>query len=343
MKKFLIGCLLTLCLALAAGTASACPMREGCPGNLQYPIGAIGPATHTIVCKRCGGSITEAHSLKKTYIFPAPTCTTDGLERDQCDCAFTIATRTVPALKHDITTHPGKAPTCTEKGWNAYETCSRCDYNTYSELVPTGHKYAAYTTQPTCTKAGYTTHTCANCKDSYTDGKTAASGHWFGEWTPTTDDAHTARCRNEGCGYRLSAACSPVALKLSGEDKTVKEFSLCPVCGEADDGTHWTLEARATAKSVRLPRGEVLVRVSENADGERLMAVGFEFAGKLTQAKKPVTVSVPAELLEEGSLRLVSADGTETELPFTVKGKTASFTLEFGDNTPVRLLRLLAA
>ena len=34
-----------------------------------------------------------------------------------------------------------KAPTCTEIGWDAYDTCSRCDYTTYVEIPALGHSY----------------------------------------------------------------------------------------------------------------------------------------------------------------------------------------------------------
>lgn len=42
--------------------------------------------------------------------------------------------KTVAALGHDTITHDAQAPTYTEVGWNAYTTCSRCDYTTYAEL-----------------------------------------------------------------------------------------------------------------------------------------------------------------------------------------------------------------
>ena len=41
---------------------------------------------------------------------------------------------------HILEKHEGKEPTCTEYGWQAYETCSRCDYTTY-EVIPAGHTY----------------------------------------------------------------------------------------------------------------------------------------------------------------------------------------------------------
>ena len=72
-------------------------------------------------------------------------------------------------LGHDYVMHDAQAATCTEIGWAAYATCSRCDYSGYAEKPALGHDYAAKTTKPTCTKKGYTTHTCTRCQDSYRD------------------------------------------------------------------------------------------------------------------------------------------------------------------------------
>jgi hypothetical protein len=48
---------------------------------------------------------------------------------------------TVAALNHDLQSHAEKAATCVEVGWNAYESCSRCDYTTYSEKPLIDHNY----------------------------------------------------------------------------------------------------------------------------------------------------------------------------------------------------------
>ena len=70
----------------------------------------------------------------------APTCTEIGWDAyDTCSrCDYTTYAE-LPALSHDLIHHDAKAPTCTESGWNAYDTCSRCDYTTYAELPALGH------------------------------------------------------------------------------------------------------------------------------------------------------------------------------------------------------------
>lgn len=63
-----------------------------------------------------------------------------------------------PALGHDLIHHDAQDPTCTECGWEAYDTCSRCDYTTYVEIPANGHTPAAAVeenrVEPSCTEAG---------------------------------------------------------------------------------------------------------------------------------------------------------------------------------------------
>ena len=67
--------------------------------------------------------------------------------------------------QHDLEQHAAKAPTCTEKGWNAYETCKNCDYTTYAELPALKHYLVYYKAKdPTCTEPGCDAYeTCSRC------------------------------------------------------------------------------------------------------------------------------------------------------------------------------------
>ena len=61
------------------------------------------------------------------------------------------------ALGHDRIPHSAKAATCTDKGWNDYVTCSRCDYTTYEEIAALGHvEVVDPAKEPTCTEKGLT-------------------------------------------------------------------------------------------------------------------------------------------------------------------------------------------
>ena len=51
---------------------------------------------------------------------------------------------------HTLVYHEGKDPTCTEAGYEAYVTCSTCDYSTYEELLALGHNFV----NGKCTRCG---------------------------------------------------------------------------------------------------------------------------------------------------------------------------------------------
>ncbi|MBR1748155.1 MAG: hypothetical protein IJ735_08160, partial [Clostridia bacterium] len=87
------------------------------------------------------------------------TCTEDGWEEyDTCTrCDYTTYQK-IDKLGHDIVHHNGQAATCTEDGWEEYDTCTRCDYTTYQKIDKLGHNYNSVVTAPTCTEQGYTTH-----------------------------------------------------------------------------------------------------------------------------------------------------------------------------------------
>ena len=238
-----------------------------------------------------------------------------------------------------------KAATCTEIGWDEYDTCSRCDYTTYVELPALGHDYQKTVVQPTCEKGGYTCYTCSRCEDTYTENPVKKLLHWYGEWTPNGDGTHSAACRREGCKHTGKVECETFEYRLLFADAEDYVIELCPVCGEVSDGARLALVTEAVAKAEHLPQGELVLRLNELQNGEHILSVGFEYSGKLTQPTEPVEIHLPVELLEGYALKLLDADGTETELPFTVTEDTATFTLTFDaqDEIPVRMIRLVPA
>lgn len=259
---------------------------------------------------------------------------------------------------HDLESHDAQAPTCTEVGWEAYQTCTRegCTYTTYQEIPAQGHDYAAKTTPATCTAEGYTTYTCTRCGDSYRDDVVPALQHWYAEWTPNGDATHAAPCKRD-CDKIGSADCAAVAWAvLTGEVRT--EFTLCPVCGEVSEirmidengevvetreAVRLLLEdAKAEALTERLPAGEIVVRMGELESGELLMSVAFEISGEMTQPTGQVKITLPAEVLEGHTLAIIEEDGAEAPIELEIEEGTAAFTLDFTESqTPVALLRLL--
>ena len=96
------------------------------------------------VCVTCGAEYGEKdsnnHALEQ-HAAKAPTCTEKGWDAyETCSrCDYTTTYQELPALNHDLVHNDAQAPTCTEIGWDAYDTCSRCDYTTRTELPALKH------------------------------------------------------------------------------------------------------------------------------------------------------------------------------------------------------------
>ena len=101
-----------------------------------------GYTTHTC---HCGDNYTdtyvEATGHSHNAVITKPTCTEQGYTTHTCHCGDSFVDTYVNALGHDEIEHVAKAPTCTEIGWDAYVTCSRCKYTTYKVISATGHNY----------------------------------------------------------------------------------------------------------------------------------------------------------------------------------------------------------
>ena len=240
---------------------------------------------------------------------------------------------------HDLVHHDAKAPTCTEIGWDEYDACQRegCDYTTKVEIPAPGHDYTEKVVKPTCEKVGYTLHTCKKCNDSYKDHQTKTLLHWYGEWTSNGDGTHSATCKRKDCKHVGKTECAIVEFKQDEATRT-----LCPVCGNVSDSTHLALVEEVKAEGEHLPYGELVLRMGETANGNTLLSVCFEVSGKLTRPKGEVKITMPAELLNGGTLALLNADDTEIDLPYIVEGENAVFTLDFTDaEIPTALIRLI--
>ena len=318
---------------------------------LKSAATCVAPAVYYTNCDYC------YHKGTDTYVDPyngpdpnnhdlvhhdakAPTCTEIGWdEYDVCQregCTYTTKVE-IPALKHKLVHHDAKAPTCTETGWEEYDTCSRCDYTTKVEIPAPGHDYTEKVVKPTCEKGGYTLHACKKCNDSYKDHQTKTLLHWYGEWTSNGDGTHSAACKRKDCKHVGKTECAIVEFKQDEATRT-----LCPVCGNVSGGTHLALVEEVTAEGEHLPYGEPVLRMGETANGNTLLSVCFEVSGKLTRPKGKVKITMPAELLNGGTLALLNADDTEIDLPYIVEGENAVLTLNFTDaEIPTALIRLI--
>lgn len=291
------------------------------------------------VCEACGGEYGEKdpnnHALEQ-HAAKAPTCTEKGWNAyETCSrCDYTTYTE-LTALNHDLVQHEAQAATCTKPGWNAYETCSRCDYTTYAEQPALNHDYQAVTVAPTCETDGYTIFTCSRCKDSYTADPTDKLGHQFGAWSPNGTGSQSADCLRQGCAHTGSTDCRKFTFRTA-EGETL---TFCPVCGQAENAAQLEMIDAATAWPLigSLSAEDVTARTN----GEYL-SVAFETAGSLTQPTGRVRLALPAGLLEGKTLVRIAPDGTQTEMPFETKRGKIILTLDFvNSELPVMLFRLV--
>ncbi|MBR2484760.1 MAG: OB-fold nucleic acid binding domain-containing protein, partial [Clostridia bacterium] len=149
---------------------------------------------HKHVCSKCGKEEVAGHNYEVIAHVDA-TCEEAGSTEYACaDCGHEY-TETHVALGHNETPHDAKAPTCSAVGWEAYVTCSRCDYTTYDELPidADAHKWdeGEVQTPATCTEAGERLHTCEHNAEHTKVEVIPATGH-----TPVKNVC--------ACGYEYS-------------------------------------------------------------------------------------------------------------------------------------------
>ena len=167
--------------------------KDGNVTHLQVHTGGTqGPTcTEGKICEKCGaeydipghdwGAWTPNYASNGTH---TRSCTNYCREVDTAKCTGGKATCSAKAVcevcggeygekdsnNHDLVQHAAKAPTCTEKGWDAYKTCSRCDYTTYAELPALNHALVQHDAQAaTCTEIGWDAYkTCSRLGCNYT-------------------------------------------------------------------------------------------------------------------------------------------------------------------------------
>ena len=155
------------------------------------------------------------HTNTELQNVAAATCTEAGYTGDLVclDCGETVTEgETINALGHDYVDHPAQVPTCIAIGWEAYQTCSRCDYTSYEEkgVDPTNHvnTQTVPETASTCIAHGYTAGVyCKDC-EQYISGHsekaladhTWNSGEVIKEATCKEKGLVKYTCTVPGCG-----------------------------------------------------------------------------------------------------------------------------------------------
>ena len=307
-------------------TCALCGAKYGILGHAWGEWSSAGNGTHIRSCTRsnCDAVDTASCTGGTADCSTKAVCAVCGKEYGEKD-----------PNNHDLEQHAAKAPTCTEIGWDAYETCSRCDHTTYAELPALNHDYQAVTVEPTCEADGYTVFTCSRCKDSYTADPTDKLGHQFGAWSPNGTGSQSAACLRQGCAHTGSTDCRKFTFRTA-EGETL---TFCPVCGQAENAAQ--LEKIEAATAWALSGSLSAEDVTARTNGEYL-SVAFETVGSLTQPTGRVRLALPAGLLEGKTLVRIAPDGTQTEMPFETERGTIILTLDFANSAlPVMLFRLV--
>ena len=160
------------------------------------------------VCEVCGGEYGEKdsnnHDLEQ-HEAKAPTCTEKGWSAyETCSRCDHTTYAELPALNHDLKQYAAKAPTCTEIGWDAYETCSRCNHTTYTELPALNHDLEQHAAKaPTCTEKGWNAYETCSRCDYTTYAELPALKHYLVYYK-----AKDPACTEPGCdAYETCSRC----------------------------------------------------------------------------------------------------------------------------------------
>ena len=144
--------------------------------------------------------------IENAYLKAEATCTSKAVYYYACACGeqgeMTFEYGAI--LGHDLVLHGPQSATCTEKGWNAYETCSRCNYTTYVEIPALNHDRVQHDAQAvTCTEKGWDAYeTCSRC-DYTTYVEIPALDH-----DKVQHDAQSATCTAIGWdAYEMCSRC----------------------------------------------------------------------------------------------------------------------------------------
>ena len=179
----------------------------------------------------------------------AATCVAPAVYYTNCDYCYHKGTDTYvdpnngpDPNNHDMMHHDAKAPTCTEIGWDAYETCQRegCTYTTKVEIPALKHKLVHHDAKaPTCTEIGWDEYDACQREgcDYTTKVELLALKHdlvHHDAKAPTCTeigwDEYDA-CQREGCDYTTK-----VEIPAAGHDYTEKVVK--PTCGKGGYTLH---------------------------------------------------------------------------------------------------------
>ena len=217
------------------GTHTRRCTRSNCDGaETENCSGGTATCSAKAVCKVCGGKYgkrdTDNHD-RVHHEAKAATCTEKGWKAyDTCSrCNYTTYVE-LPA-QHAFVYHQAKPATCKEIGWDAYRTCKNCDYTDYQEIPTLNHDLKQHVIKaPTCTEIGSAYVTCWRC-DYFTYQEIPALNHDLKQYA-----AKAPTCTEKG--WNAYEACSrsgcnyTTYVDLPAQHDLVQHAAKAPTCTE---------------------------------------------------------------------------------------------------------------
>ena len=192
------------------------------------------------VCTRCSASVVKKelplapHKFSAWEQVKAPTCGTAGQNQRKCSCGK-IETKLIAKLGHDLEHHPAQSASCGQKGWDAYDTCKRCNYSTFKGYIVIEHVMGTpyYLVEPTCTTEGVSARMCLNCHQ-VEETVVAAKGHSYQkeETAPTCTSDGSSKQKCTLCNASTDEITIP-ALGHSFGDWSITKEATCAELGES--------------------------------------------------------------------------------------------------------------
>lgn len=221
-------------------------------GVLNFTKGAV-PETIELIyatgCKVKTDILLEIHLHCHAHTYEElsrtePTCTENGLLREQCTACGTVTETILPAKGHSYPKDPDSRiePTCTEDG-SLTKICTVCGNIVTQPLAATGHKYRFIKHMPTCTEDGIMYQQCSVCGEKGSETKIPAKGHNFLLISETAATCVTDGVKLEKCS-RCGAQNEIISPATGHDYKLVKEVAAscsasgirveqCSICGDS--------------------------------------------------------------------------------------------------------------
>ena len=275
-------------------------------GGTQTPTCTTGK-----ICEKCGeeygilghdwGAWTSAGNGTHTRSCTRSICR----EFERANCTGGTATCSAKAVcvecggeygekdpkNHDRVHHNEQAPTCTEIGWDAFDTCSRC-------------------------------------KDSYTADPTDQLGHQFGAWSPNGTGSQSAGCLRQGCAHIGSTDCRKFTFRTA-EGKTLTFCPVCGQAENAaqleklEAATAWAASGSLSAEDVTARTNGEYLSVAFETAGSLTQPTGrvrLALPAGLLEGKKLVRIAPDGTQTEmpfeaKNGRLIFTLDFADSELP----------------------------